>query len=492
MKHVQKANLSGWVAPILVGIILYCLTPIRPAGLSAASWQMFAVFVATIVACISKPLPIGAVTLTGLVVTVLLGLAPVKDVVDLKTGAVTNQGILSAFGNDASWLIAMAFIMAYGITKTGLGNRIAYHMIKLFGKRSLGIAYSITGLELVLGALVPSNSARTGGIVYPVVKSISTTYGSQPNDPSRKKIGAFLDFVAFQANTLSTALFITGAAPNLVAVAGAQQKGYTITWVSWFLAALIPVLVGAIIIPIIVYKMFPPEIKETPNANSWAQGELDKMGAMSVSEKIMTGTFLLAIVMWILSGFPFFAKLPQFNSTFVAFIAVTILLVTRVLSMKDVLGVGGAWNILIWLSVLVFMANKLTTYGFIGWFAKTISSDLHGMPWGLVLVILLVVYFYAHYFFASGTAHVTALYLPFLAVAVASGAPLALAAMLLAFDSAIMSSTTHYANGPASILAASGYVDQKEWWKSSFILGLVYMIIFFGLGSIWLKIIGLW
>ena len=488
MKTLEKVNYKGFVLPVIIGIALWCFTPIRPYGLSAQAWEMFAIFVATIVGCITKPLPIGGTTLIGLIVTVLVGLAPIQNEVNPKTGAV-NAGILSAFSNSASWLIAMAFIMAYGISKTGLGNRIAYWMIRRFGKRSIGIGYAITGLELILGALIPSNSARTGGVVWPVTESISKDYDSLPNDPSRKKIGAYLSFIAFHANVISTALFITGAAPNMVASQMAIQKGYQMSWISWFTAAIVPAIIATIVIPLIIYKIFPPEIKETPNAKKWADDRLADMGPVTKPEKIMSAVFLLAIVLWVLSGI---YKIPQLDSTFVAFLAVGLLLLTGVLTMQDALKQTGAWNILIWLSILVFMASKLISFGFIDWFSKTIQSGLHGISWEIVLAVLVILMFYTHYFFASGTAHMTALYLPFLSVAVATGAPLALSAMLLVFTGAINASTTHYANGPASILATTGYIKQSEWWKMNFILGIVYLLIFGVIGTFWMKIIGMW
>lgn len=487
MKTLEKVNYKGFIWPLVVGVIMWCMTPIRPDGLSAIAWQMFTVFVATIIGCITKPLPISGTTLLGLVVTVLLGLAPVESIKS-ASGVVTNSGILSAFSNSASWLIAMAFIMAAGITKTGLGNRIAYNMIKLFGKRSIGIAYAITGLELIMGGLIPSNSARSGGVVWPIVESISETYDSKPDEKSRKKIGAFLDFMSFHANIISTALFVTGAAPNIVAQAMAAKAHYQMTWIGWFTTAIVPVVICAIIIPWLIYKMFPPEIKETPNAKAWSEGKLAEMGKMSVPEKIMTAVFVMAILMWVLAGF---FDIQQFEAAYVAFLAVVILLITGVLKVDDLLKEKGAWNILIWLSIMVFMASKLTDYGFIGWFAKTVQSGLHGISWGVVLAVLVLVMFYSHYFFASGTAHVTALYLPFLTVSVAAGAPLALSAMMLALTTTIMS-TTHYANGPASILASTGYVSQSEWWKYNFVLGLVYLVIFGVTVPLWGKVIGLW
>jgi len=213
------------------------------------------------------------------------------------------------------------------------------------------------------------------------------------------------------------------------------------------------------------------------------------MGKMSVPEKIMTAVFVMAILMWVLAGF---FDIEQLQSAYVAFLAVVVLLVTGVLKVDDILKEKGAWNILIWLSILVYMASKLTDYGFIIWFAKLVQGSLHGIGWGVVLLVLVLVMFYSHYFFASGTAHVTALYLPFLTVAVAAGAPLALSAMMLGLTTTIMTSTTHYANGPASILASTGYVNQSEWWKYNFVLGLVYLVIFGVTVPLWGKVTGLW
>ena len=211
------------------------------------------------------------------------------------------------------------------------------------------------------------------------------------------------------------------------------------------------------------------------------------MGKMKISEKLMGLIFILTLVLWMLTSF-----IPAIDATFVAFLAISLLLITGVLDTKDLLHETGAWNVLIWLSVLVYMAGQLSELGFIKWFSSSIGSALHGISWVWVLAVLMIVYFYAHYFFASATAHVTAMYAAFVSVAVAAGAPAMLAAMLLAFTSAFMSSTTHYANGPASVLSSSGYVTQSEWWKMNFIMGIFYLLVYGIIGTLWMKVIGLW
>lgn len=472
--ELAKFKAKAWAWPLVIGLILWFCGPVRPDGVSLAAWHMFAIFVATIVGCITQPLPIAGTTLVGFTVMVLVGLSPMKQA-------------LTAFSNSSAWLIAMAFMLSRGFIKTGLGRRIALVFVRNFGHRSLGLAYSIMGIDLVTSPAIPSNTARAGGVVYPIVKSLAETYGSDPKKGTRKKIGSFLVFSEFHSNLITSATFMTAMAPNLVIVALAKTLHINITWLGWFVAGVLPSVICLIATPYIIYKMYPPEIKETPNAKEWADKELKDMGSMKLSEKLMGLIFILTLILWMLTSF-----VPTIDAAFVAFLAIALLLITGVLETKDILKETGAWNVLIWLSVLVYMANQLSELGFIKWFSGSIGSALHGISWVWVMVILMVVYFYAHYFFASATAHVTAMYAAFVSVAIAAGAPAMLAAMLLAFTSAFMSSTTHYANGPASVLSSSGYVTQSEWWKMNFVMGIFYLLVYGIIGSLWMKMIGLW
>lgn len=471
---LSKFKTKAWAWTVIIGLILWFCGPIRPAGVSLIAWHMFAIFVATIVGCITQPLPIAGTTLVGFTVMVLAGITPMDKA-------------LTAFGNSSAWLIAMAFMLSRGFIKTGLGRRIALIFVRNFGQHSLGLAYSIMGIDLVTSPAIPSNTARAGGVVYPIVKSLAETYGSDPKKGTRKKIGSFLVFSEFHSNLITSATFMTAMAPNLVVVALAKTLHINITWLGWFIAGLLPSLICLIATPYIIYKMYPPEVKETPNAKSWADDELKKMGPMKLSEKLMGLIFILTLVLWMLTSF-----IPAIDATFVAFLAISLLLITGVLDTKDLLHETGAWNVLIWLSVLVYMASELSELGFIKWFSTSIGNALHGVSWIWVLVVLMIVYFYAHYFFASATAHVTAMYAAFVSVAVAAGAPAMLSAMLLALTSAIMASTTHYANGPASVLSSSGYVTQSEWWKMNFIMGIFYLLVYGIVGTLWMKLIGIW
>ncbi|RGW58156.1 DASS family sodium-coupled anion symporter [Limosilactobacillus fermentum] len=473
MKNLEKVNYRGFIWPVIVGVILWLLTPMKPAAVPVAGWHMFALFVGTIIACITRPLPIGGVSILAFALTVLTGTLPM------------DKAILG-FGNSSIWMIAMAFFIARGFIKTGLGRRIALNFVRLFGKKTLGLAYSLIGVDLIMAPATPSNTARAGGVLYPIIKSLAQSFGSDPKDGTERKIGSFLVFAEYHGDMITAAMFMTAMAANPLVQTLAKSSGVNISWGGWFLAALVPGIISLIVVPWLIYKMYPPEIKETPNAKQWAEKELDQMGKMTLPEKLMAVIFIIALVLWMTGS------LTKIDTSLAAFLTLGLLLVVGVLSWTDVLHETGAWNTLTWFSVLVMMAGSLTTLGFIPWLSLSIGSMLHGMSWFLVLAILIVFFFYSHYLFASSTAHVTAMYSALLAVAISAHVPPMLAALLLGFFGNLNASTTHYASGPAPVLFGSGYVPQNKWWSLNLVLGVFYLVVWIGIGSLWMKVIGMW
>lgn len=466
-------KLTKWIIPLTIGLLTFALTPIKPAGLTNTAWATFALFIALIAGFITQPLPIGALAVIGLTVAI-------------ATNLIGIQNALLGFGNPSIWLILLAFFISEGFIKTGLGKRIALIFTRLFGKNTLGLAYSLIGVDLILAPAMPSTTARSGGVVFPIIKSLAKAMGSEPNDKTRRKIGSFLIYTEFQGSIITSALFLTSMAGNPLAQSLARNYNVNITWTSWFLAALLPGVISLIFIPWLIYKLYPPMQKHMPQASKWASHQLDEMGKMTSKEIFMSIIFIIALILWVLGS------TLKINATVVAFIALALILLTGVLTWDQVISEKGAWNTFIWFSVMVLMANQLSVTGFIPWLSKTVSSSLRGLNWVVVLALLLLVYFYAHYLFASATAQISAMYLAFVGISISSGAPSMLAAMLFAFFSEIFGSTTHYGWGPAPLFFGSGFVTQKEWWSYNAVLGVIYILIWGIIGSIWMKVIGMW
>jgi DASS family divalent anion:Na+ symporter len=456
---------------VLIGVIIW-FSPI-PAGVKKEAWHLLAIFVATIVGLILTPLPMGAIVPIGVMMTAI-------------TGTLNINQALSGFANNTVWLIVCAFLIARGFIITGLGRRISFIFIRAFGRKTMGLAYAIVASELVLSPATPSNTARAGGIIYPIVRALSSTFGSEPGHTARK-IGAFLMVMEYQATCITSAMFMTSMAPNpLAAELAKKTANVSISWITWASAAIVPGLLSLIIVPYLLYKIYPPEIKKTPQAAEMAHQELEKMGPMKRSEKIMLFVFLLILALWATSDW------NKIDATVVALLGVGVMLVTGVIRWDEVLSEKGAWDALIWFGGLVMMASFLNSLGFIKWFVGLVGGSLTGWGWLSALMVLMLVYFYAHYAFASTTAHITAMFPAFLAVAVAAQAPPYLAALTFAFFSALNAGITHYGTGPGPIYFNAGYMDQKTWWKLGFIISIVNIIIWMGVGFPWWKVLGLW
>ena len=464
-------KLKQFLIIFAIGAVIWFI-PV-PAGLKPQAWQLFAIFVATIIGIIMSPLPMGAMALIGIAVAVL-------------TKTLTMAQGLSAFANGTIWLIVCAFLFARSFIKTGLGARIAYMLMRAIGDKTLKLGYVMAISDLILSPATPSNTARGGGVLFPIVRSLCTAFQSEPGTSARR-VGAYLMQTQYHANIITSAMFMTAMAANpLAAELAKKAANVDINWGLWALAGAVPGIISLLVIPYLLYVIFPPELKDTPQAKEMAREELEKRGGMSRNEWIVLGVFISALLLWSTSS------ITKIDATLVAILGVCVMLITEVLTWNDVLEDKGPWDTLMWMGGLVCLADFLNKLGFIPWFAKTVSASLVGIPWVATLAVLLIVYVYAHYGFASLTAHVTAMYPAFLAVAVTAGAPPLLAALGMAYMSNICASITHYGTGTAPIFFGAGFVSQGDWWKYGFIVSVVNMIIWIIGGGLWWKALGLW
>ncbi|WP_243314553.1 anion permease [Geothrix paludis] len=436
--------------------------------------HLFAIFVSTIVGIIVKALPMGAVAMVGIAITALSGTLGIAD-------------SISGFSDVTIWLIVLAFFISRGFIKTGLGARIAYNFMALLGKRTLGLSYGLAATDLVLAPAIPSNTARGGGIVMPVMASLARAYGSNPGDGSARRMGSFLTLTAYQVNCITSAMFLTAMAANPLAQKLAGDLKVNITWVGWALAAVVPGVVALLLIPFIIYRLHRPEITETPEAVEMAKGHLRDLGPVKRQEWMMLGVFVLLLVLWI-----FAKQLGDLNATTSALTGLAVLLISGVLTWDDIKAETGAWDTLVWFAALVMMASFLNKLGMVPWFSKTMGGMVAGKGWIAAFLVLALVYFYSHYFFASNTAHVASMYAAFLGVSIVAGAPPVLAALVLAFFSNLFAGMTHYGTGPAPVLFGTGYVELGTWWRTGLIVSVVNIIIWVGLGGLWWKVLGLW
>ena len=466
-----KNRLVRWgIVLFVAGGIL--LIPI-PEGVTPQSWRLLAIFAATITGSIVQPIPGAAIVLLGVTALALFNVLRINEA-------------LAGYADPVVWLVLAAFFISRGMIKTGLGRRIAFIFIKAIGRHSLGLGYALASTETVLATVIPSTGARSGGIIFPIAKSLAEAYESRPG-PTARRLGAFLMVSVYQCNVIVCAMFLTGQASNPIIARFAQQvTGIEISYGLWATASIVPALLSLLLVPWLLYRVFPPEIKHTPAASEFASTQLQMMGPMKWSERLMLMVFGLVALLWITT------KLHGIDYAVVAMLGISVLLITGVLDWEDLISEKAAWAVFIWYGGLVRMAEALGQTGLTTRFAEAAAGLTTGWQWWLALASLLLIYFYAHYVFASITAHVTAMFVPFLIVILAAGAPVYLAVLALAYFSNLGASLTHYGTTPAPIYFGAGYTTQRTWWTLGLITSVVTILIWSVVGFTWWKVLGLW
>jgi DASS family divalent anion:Na+ symporter len=466
-----KQRALRWLAVLAAaGVVL--LLP-RPEGVDPRGWRLLAIFTGTVVGLIAQPLPMGAVAILAITVVAL-------------TKTVTPQVALSAFANPVIWLIVAAFLFARAVVHTGLGQRVALVFVRWCGSSTLRLGYALAAADFAVSPVIPSDTARAGGIIFPIARSLAERYGSRPGETAQR-IGAYLMQCAYHVGCTTAAIFLTSMAANPLAAEFAWKFAKVeITWGTWALASSVPAAVSLALLPLLIYRLDPPELKRTPEAVELARDELARMGVMTRREWTLVAILLAVIAGWIAQ--------PKhgLHPAIIAYGGVSLIVLAGVIRWEDVLGERRAWDAFIWFGGLIMMAEGLNTLGVIGAFTGYLSTRLQGWAWMAALVALVLAYTYVHYGFASMTAHITALYPPFLLLAVANGVPPLVAALALAFFSNLNASLTHYGTGPAPIFFGSGYVRQTTWWRVGFYVVLFQLTVWLGLGLLWWRALGLW
>ena len=444
-----------------------------PAGITLDGWHVLGIFAGTILSFLVRPLPMGAMVLLAIVALSTTGTLKYKDVLD-------------GFSDTTVWLVVAAFLIAGAVERTGFGRRIALSLVSFLGRSTLGLGYSICAAEFILGPVVPSNTARGGGIMSPIVSSLAAALDSDPlNHPERA--GRYLMLMGAHANLITAAMFLTGMAANpLVADAAAEFLDVEFSWIRWAVGAIVPGLVSLGLLPLFIYRLAEPTIKDARKAQEKARSDLNAMEAWTRGQKIMAAVFLLLLVLWTTKS------IHKMDAGLVAWIGVCILIVSRTERWEDVIANSKAWDTLFWLGGLLVMANALKSEGVVGWFGEAMERQVAGLNGVTVALAIGLIYFYSMYGFSMLTAHIAALAGVFFTVGLSAGAPPLLVVALIAYFSSLCACTTNYSTGPVIIYFGQGYLPAPTWFKVGGLVSLFHLVVWLGAGMVWWKLLGWW
>ncbi len=459
------------VYPIIAGLILWFFEP--PSGLDEKGYQIFVVFISVIISLLVRAFPMAVSVLAGLSFSVMVGLISLKEA-------------LKGYSDSTTWLVVIAFLIAGVVIDTGLGKRISLLCIHALGKSMTGLGYAICSAELILGPLVPSNTARGGGILAPIVDSMSRTLGSMPNK-SPDKAGQYLHLVGAHANLITAAMFLTGMAANpLISKMGLDVFQIEFNWYTWALGSIVPGVLGLLGLPILLKYLSPPTIKSIQPIRDKIKKDIKVLGPWTFQE--ITTTLTLGIMLLLWSTKP----VHGWGTTTVALFGLLTILVLNAISWEEMAKNHKAWDTLIWLGGLLTLATSLKDLGFISWFAEMIQQSLTEYSPIFIFLMLALIYFYSMYFFSMLTAHIVAMAGAIFIVAKGVDLNPLLIVGVFAYFSNLCGCLTNYSTGPVIIYFGNGYLLPISWFKIGFLVSIYHIIIWLGAGSIWWRIIGWW
>ena len=398
------------------------------------------------------------------------------------TRAVTPEKAFAGFANSSVLLVVIAFLVAYGVVKCGLGQRLSLMVVSVFGRSTLGLGYSIFVTDAVIAPAFPSNTAR-GGVLFPIVLALAQNAGSKPDDEATRRLGGYLMFCGMASLAVSSALWLTATSVNPIGVSVAEQYGLTINFGSWFLAASVPTLTAILLLPLFLYWLYPPGVTASPGAPAAARAALRSMGPLSRDEWIVAVSFALMVTGWVM------ATTFNLSLTAIAFAGLAALLATSVLTVDDIAQQGSTLATFLWLAVLFALSNQLNELGFMSYVGDRLTSLLGGIPWPIAYVSVLVLYVFMHYLFVSQSSQVLALFGVFLDVGIRTGVPAPLMGFALLFASSYFSVITPQGGSQNVIFVGAGYLSQGELYRLGALTTAFCVLVFLLVGTPWLLFI---
>lgn len=462
IEHVRSPWIGrGVVLAIAVGL---WLTPV-PAGLTAEPWRLFALFAAAIASVVAGVLPILTASVLATAIAVL-------------TRVITPAAAWSGFANGTIVLIVVAFLVARAVVTCGLGERIGHAVVRVFGRSTLGLAYSLFLVDAVIAPAFPSNTARSG-VIYSLAVSLAQTAGVRPGDPSRARLGGFLMFSGIASLTLSSGLWLTAMAANPLGAEIARGHGVEIGFGQWLLASSVPTLVAMVGLPWLLYRVMAPEVTSTPDAPAAARAALEALGPLKRDEWIVMTTFIVMVGLWGAGA------TLGIDATAVAFLGLGVFLATGVLTAADIASEGDVLSTFIWFALLFAMSSQLNALGFMSYVGQRLALAMHGWPWLMAGLALVIAYVLLHVLFVSQTAHLLALFGVFMDVGVEVGVPVMPLALLLLLATNFFSAMTPQASSANLLFAGSGYLSQRDLYKLGAITTVFNLLVYLIIGTPW-------
>jgi len=504
--HFSKKELIIYILCFIVAIIIWNVPAEGKKGITQTSMHLFAVFLLIVLLLLFTKARISIViafslaflsltqnfkckTLDGRMVDCSKCGKPISDdelyQCNASKGAFTVA--LSGFADPVNWLVFFAYQIGKCIEITGLGKRISFIILKNFGTSLKGIGYAIFVIELILAPFIPSNVARGGCIVLPIINSIIENI-TQNHHHVSSKASDFLYLCGNHANLIISSIYLTASASNPVLVSKVVSTfgpEYDLSFIKWLIGASVPASIVIFLVPQAISIYLRQSNIDLEHTKTYSERMLRQMKSISKNEKYLCIVFAGCLLLWITSSF------TGIDAALVTFLGVLSLIVFNVMSWDDILNNKKAWDTFFWLGGMIVMANQLSAVGMSTLIGEYIAIFVEYIPiFPIQVILLFIFYFLTMLFFSSMTGHVIALAGPFMNAAEKLNIPKGLTVAFLAYYTLLCACLTHYSCGTSVMYYSQSHMKTKHFIMVGFIVATISITVYSTIGSLWWKILG--
>lgn len=344
-----------------------------PPGLSEEGQRAIALFVfaGAILALEPAPLPISAL---------LIPVAQVALRIDDVSGA------FGAFAQPSLFLVLSSLFLAEALRKHGLTRRLAIYAI-ITSRGSLPrLLLNIMVMTTLLSMWV-LNTATTA-VLIPVALTIAQ-HVAQP-EQARRTVSVLVVGIAYSAS-LGGMATVVGSGENAIA-AGYLNAIAPFSFMDWSKYAIpLVLLLTPLTWWMLLVVMRAPRIKIDILP---VLREFVRLGPLSETQIKILWVLGLCVILWIFGGYIEDALgLPQtlLSSAIVSIVAVAFLSVSEVVNWNDLKGVN--WGIFLVIGAGFTLGDALQKSGASVWFAEMLAPLLVGLPYAVVLFVIVAVSF---------------------------------------------------------------------------------------------------
>jgi sodium-dependent dicarboxylate transporter 2/3/5 len=369
-----------------------------PRGLSPLAHRVLAIAAFTVILWVFQVMNGG---ITAILMMALMILARVKPSL-----------ALSGYSSPQFWILLVVLFYGFAMQKTGLAQRLSFHILRLFPGTYAGILAAFFAIGIVLALGIPSMTVRTA-IMVPIAWALVQSVGLAP----QSRATALIMLTSVEMAVLPGCAVLYGSLFGPVVESVFQAKALPLTWSGYAQVMAVPTIMLCVTLLFANRLVLRPEA--APGVSpTFAIERLKALGPIKRTEWITLAVVLLSTAYWAT------ARAHHLPSFLVGMCGLAVFGLTDIVTDKDIPG-AVSWTLLLFLGGNFSLANVVEDLKITDWLASYIVPFARQLTFSaaLFVVVVAVAMLILRFLDPSGFLAIPVLFLPIADVTMAAGIP---------------------------------------------------------------------